>query len=90
MSINVNKNYFGNLFIVTLVFSAKLQQVANAQANYLKITSYKVYYGWATQYPQDWMIIRQFENDGKSYYLLVNPEALETRSTNRVFIRLNR
>jgi hypothetical protein len=53
--------------------------VANAQANYLKITSYKVYYGWATHYPQDWMILRQFENDGKSYYLLVNPQTLVTK-----------
>jgi len=53
--------------------------IANAQANYLKITSYKVYYGWATHYPQDWMILRQFENDGKSYYLMVNPQTLETK-----------
>ncbi|BAU56292.1 hypothetical protein MgSA37_04489 [Mucilaginibacter gotjawali] len=54
-------------------------EVAHAQANYLKITNYKVYYGWATHYPQDWMIIRQFENEGKNYFLLVNPQTLETR-----------
>jgi len=53
--------------------------IANAQANYLKITEYKVYYGWATHYPQDWMIIREFVNDGKTYYLLVNPQTLETK-----------
>lgn len=53
--------------------------VAHAQANYLKITNYKVYYGWATHYPQDWMIIRQFENEGKNYFLLVNPQTLETK-----------
>jgi hypothetical protein len=52
---------------------------ANAQANYLNITNYKVYYGWATHFPQDWMIIRQFENEGKSYFLLVNPQTLETK-----------
>jgi hypothetical protein len=78
MLINVNKNYLRNLFIVILVLIG-LHQAAHAQANYLKITSYKVYYGWATHYPQDWMIIRQFENDGKSYYLLVNPQTLETK-----------
>ncbi|MDR3693117.1 polysaccharide deacetylase [Mucilaginibacter sp.] len=53
--------------------------VAHAQADYLKITNYKVYYGWATHYPQDWMIIRQFENEGKNYFLLVNPQTLETK-----------
>ena len=52
---------------------------AGAQANYLKITNYKVYYGWAMHHPQDWMIIRQFENEGKNYYLLVNPQTLETK-----------
>ena len=49
------------LFIVTAV-------TASAQANFTKITSYKVYYGWAKHAPQDWMIIRQFEDDGKSYF----------------------
>jgi hypothetical protein len=52
---------------------------SNAQANFTRITSYKVYYGWAKHAPQDWMIIRQFVNDGKSYFLLVNPQTLETK-----------
>ncbi|QEC80511.1 polysaccharide deacetylase [Mucilaginibacter ginsenosidivorax] len=52
---------------------------ANAQAIYRKIENYKVFYGWAHHYPQDWMIIRSFENEGKSYYLLVNPQTLETK-----------
>ncbi len=52
---------------------------ANAQANYLSITSYNVYYGWAKHFPQDWMIIRKFENRGKIYFMLVNPQTLETK-----------
>jgi hypothetical protein len=52
---------------------------AKAQANYTRITSYKVYYGWAKHFPQDWMIIREFVNDGKDYFLLVNPQTLETK-----------
>jgi hypothetical protein len=62
--------------------------VAHAQANYLKITNYKVYYGWATHYPQDWMIIRQFENEGKNYFLLVNPQTLETRTDEPSFYKV--
>jgi hypothetical protein len=60
-----------------LILAAPL--AACAQATYNKITSYKAYYGWAKHYPQDWMIIRQFTNDGKTYLLMVNPQTLETR-----------
>ncbi len=52
---------------------------AKAQGIYKKITSYRAYYGWAKHYPQDWMILRQFVNDGKTYLLLVNPQTLETK-----------
>jgi len=60
------------LFIVIVIS-------ADAQANYTKIINYKVAYGWAKHYPQDWMIIRQFENDGKNYFFLVNPQSMETK-----------
>lgn len=53
--------------------------IAHAQQNFTRITNYKVFYGWAKHYPQDWMIIRQFTNDGKNYFLLVNPQTLETK-----------
>jgi hypothetical protein len=66
-------------FLLSIVFLICFQQLANAQANFTKITSYKAYYGWAKNYPQDWMIIRQFENDGKTYFLMVNPQTLETK-----------
>jgi len=74
----VKLKYILKLFAILFILSI-LSSKSNAQANYLKITSYKVYYGWATHYPQDWMIIRKFENEGKSYFLLVNPQTLETK-----------
>jgi len=52
---------------------------AHAQGEYLKIQNYKVQYGWAKHFPQDWMILRQFENEGKTFFLLVNPQTLETK-----------
>jgi hypothetical protein len=64
------------LFFFLFILSAI---TALGQANYLKITDYKVYYGWATHAPQDYMILRQFENEGKHYFLLVDPRTLITR-----------
>jgi len=49
------------------------------EAEYLKIQNYKVYYGLAQHKPQDWMILRQFENEGKQYFLMVNPQTLATK-----------
>ncbi len=60
----------------------------NAQANYTKITDYKVTYGWAKHFPQDWMILRQFENDGKNYFFLVNPQTLETKIDETSFYQI--
>jgi hypothetical protein len=64
--------------LLPLIFTV-LPQVIFAQANYRKIENYKAFYGWAHHFPQDWMILRAFENEGKSYYLLVNPQTLETK-----------
>jgi hypothetical protein len=50
-----------------------------AQARYTQIKDYKVYFGWAHHTPQDWMVIRKFTDRNKSYYLLVNPQTLETK-----------
>ncbi|MDB5134200.1 MAG: polysaccharide deacetylase [Mucilaginibacter sp.] len=51
----------------------------HAQQDFLNITNYRVYYGWAHNYPQDWIILRRFENQGKDYFLMVNPQTLETK-----------
>jgi len=50
-----------------------------AQANYTDIKNYQPYYGWAKHYPQDWISLRRFENYGKTYLLLVNPQTLESK-----------
>src|SRR4051812_16275301 len=71
-------NYFKRFFFVFISLVCFVQFAA-AQAEYKKITSYRAYYGWAKHYPQDWMTLRQFVNDGKSYLLLVNPQTLETK-----------
>jgi len=79
-----------NIKAVLLLFllSTGLQYLANAQANVQKITDYKVYYGWASHYPQDWLIIRSFVNDGKNYYLMVDPQTLRTKVDEPGFYRV--
>jgi hypothetical protein len=59
-----------------------------AQSSYPAIKNYKVFYGWAKHYPQDWIILRQFENAGKSYLLLVNPQNLETKVNEADFYQI--
>jgi len=68
---------FKYLLIVFLLSTLTLS--ANAQANYLKITEYRVYFGWAKRFPQDWMVLRRFENAGRQYMMMVNPQTLETK-----------
>ena len=66
-------------YLLFFFLSVASTNVAFSQANFLRITDYKILYGWATHAPQDYMILRQFENEGKSYYLLVDPRTLVTR-----------
>jgi len=75
-------------FIPTLFLSFALQRTLFAQAIYRKIENYKAYYGWAHHFPQDWMVLRQFENEGKNYLLMVNPQTLETRVDESSFYRV--
>lgn len=64
-----------SVFFFLLIF----HHTAFSQTSFLKITNYQVYYGWAHNFPQDYMILRQFENEGKTYFMLVNPQTMETR-----------
>ncbi|GAC1305645.1 MAG: palindromic element RPE3 domain-containing protein [Mucilaginibacter sp.] len=52
---------------------------AKAQVSYSKITNYQAYYASAKRDNTDWFAIRRFENDGKAYLLLVDPDELETK-----------
>ncbi len=67
--------FFFIFFNMLIGFCASLL----AQSSYTKITNYQVYYGWAHNFPQDYMILRKFEELGKTYFMLVNPQTLETR-----------
>ncbi|HEY4197642.1 MAG TPA: polysaccharide deacetylase [Mucilaginibacter sp.] len=59
-----------------------------AQQNFLNITNYRVYYGWARNYPQDWLILRRFENRGKDFLLMVNPQTLQTKVNESSFYQI--
>lgn len=62
------------ILLFTLISSACL-----AQANYLNIKNYEVYFGLSRKAPTNWVILRRFENAGRNYYVMVNPQTLITR-----------
>lgn len=65
-----------HLYLFLLAFFAI--SGAQAQTIYRNITNYQVYFGWARHYPQDYMILRRFESEGKPYLLMVNPITMQT------------
>jgi hypothetical protein len=67
-------------FLLTVIFCVFcFRQPSKAQANYLHIENYQPYYGWARMGADDWIILRRFENEGKDYLMLVNPQTMRTR-----------
>jgi hypothetical protein len=84
----MSKKYLRYLFLIVFVLIG-LHQNANAQVNYSKITNYKVYFAAAKRNKTDWLAIRQFENDGKTYLLLVDPDELETHIEEATLYTLN-
>jgi hypothetical protein len=52
---------------------------AKAQTAYRDIKNYGVYYASAKRNTQDWLSIRRFESQGKTYLLLVDPHELTTK-----------
>ena len=75
------------LYISFLLISWSI--AASAQGNYAKITNYKVYFAAAKRNAADWLAIRQFENAGKTYLLLVDPDELETHVEEASLFALN-
>src|ERR1700759_802880 len=75
------------LFLIKLLLFA-LIPVCHAQQNFLNIANYRVFYGWAHNYPQDWLILRRFENGGRDYLLLVNPQTLQTKVNESSFYQI--
>jgi hypothetical protein len=68
------------LFISTLSFS---------QVYYTAIKNYTVYYASAKRGNTDWLALRRFENNGKTYLLLVDPDELETKVDEASLYTLN-
>jgi hypothetical protein len=83
----VKAKYFKAILLFSTLITG-LQNFVCAQGNYAKITEYKVYYAWASHYPQDWLVLREFVNEGKNYYLLVNPQTLQTKVDERGFYKI--
>src|ERR1700759_3103671 len=75
-------------FLLFILLMCSFILTTKAQQNFLNITKYHVYYGWAHNYPQDWMVIRKFENQGKEYLLLVNPQTLQTKVNESSFYQV--
>lgn len=66
-----------HLLVVLVALCCSLQS-ANAQKAYASIKDYKVFYGVIVRNQQNLFVTRRFENAGKRYYLLINPQTLET------------
>ena len=79
-----------NTLIKFLLFALSLCSftLVHAQQNFLNIINYRVYYGWAHNYPQDWIVLRKFENQGKEYFMLVNPQTLQTKVNESGFYQI--
>jgi hypothetical protein len=75
-------------FLALLLIMSLSAMLAHAQQNFLDITNYRVYYGWAKNYPQDWLILRRFENRGKDYLLMVDPHTLQTKVNESSFYQV--
>ncbi|WP_205589845.1 polysaccharide deacetylase family protein [Mucilaginibacter celer] len=72
------------LLFILIVFCGD----AFPQTIYRKIENYKAFYGWAHNYPQDWMVLRRFDNEGRNYLLMVNPQTLETKINESSFYQI--
>lgn len=73
--------------LLTLLLSI-VAFLGHAQQNFLNIKNYRVFYGWAHNYPQDWLILRRFENNGRDYLLLVNPQNLRSKVDESSFYQI--
>jgi len=79
----MNKLRFFLIFLFLVVTS-----FCHAQQNFLNITNYRIFYGWAHNYPQDWLILRRFEDSGRDYFLLLNPQTLQTKVNETSFYQV--
>ena len=66
-------------FLVLLVVVLFFSPAAFSQTVYSSVKNYQVYYGSAKRNTQDWLILRKFEDRGKTYVMLVEPHDLHTK-----------
>ena len=71
-------------FILFISSSASFSQTV-----YSSIKNYTVYYASAKRNNIDWFAIRKFEDSGKTYLLLVDPDELETHVEDASLFMLN-
>jgi len=83
----IKMNYKKYRFLL-LLFTLFTFKNALGQISYHHIKNYRVFYGWAVHAPQDRMILRKFDNDGKTYLLMVNPQTLETEVNDSDFYQV--
>lgn len=62
-----------------LIIFLLLSVTSFSQVYYKAIKNYAVYYASAKRDKADWFAIRKFENLGKTYLLLVDPDELDTK-----------
>jgi len=68
---------FRKVFILLLLLTLPLK--LSAQAIYRDIKNYKVFYASAKRNTQDWLTLRKFDCNGKTYLLLADPHELTTK-----------
>jgi hypothetical protein len=80
------KHLIKHILLVFLLFTGAIS--ADAQTGYRNIKNYQVFYGWAHHFPQDRMILRKFENNGRKYFLMVDPQTMQTEVNDSDFYQV--
>jgi|SRR6185437_2815435 len=75
-----------SLFLLALLL---ISSMSFSQVYYTAIKNYTIYYASAKRASTDWLALRRFENDGKTYLLLVDPDELETKVDEASLYTLN-
>lgn len=75
-----------SLFLLAFLL---ISSISFSQVYYTAIKNYTIYYASAKRANTDWLALRRFENDGKTYLLLVDPDELETKVDEASLYALN-
>ena len=75
--------------LVFLLALLLISSMSFSQVYYTAIKNYTIYYASAKRANTDWLALRRFENAGKTYLLLVDPDELETKVDEASLYTLN-